>query len=1130
MYNAAVENDAYEVIGEANWQVLENHHSESDEITIKIQGFKKSQLRTFLFHAFCISFFGLPYLIISYYPTYNTLKYKKSSLKTADYVCITDNEGTFKIETIEQIDLNLSNHKDNKVRYFLYQYTRYIWIKDQGAFVNVQSLNEKLTIPFLMENMSGMNKRQQNELLKLYGPNSMEVEVKSYWSIFVTEVFNPFYLFQVFSIVLWSFDEYYQYAACVFILSAGSCMMSLYTTKKMSVLLQRMAGSMCVSVGVLRGRAQCVVDGARLVPGDVMVLPAAGCIMPCDALLLTGTCIVNESMLTGESVPVMKGPPNVMSELYSTETHKRHTLFAGTHVIQTRFYGNNQVLAKVVRTGFYTAKGELIKSILFPKPFGFQFYKDAVKFVIFLFCIAALGMAYCIWLYVQRGSSWLTIVLRTLDIITIVVPPALPAAMTAGTVNSQRRLKQHKIYCLSPPRINVCGKLQIICFDKTGTLTEDGLDLYAVLPHWEVGETFGQRVVDVGALPNTCPLLQALASCHSLTSIDGELTGDPLDLKMFQFTRWVLEEPGPENTRYDTLSPPVVKPASTNESALQNLDELDPLTMEIPYEIGLLRRFHFSSTQQSMGVIARVLGQQQMVYFVKGAPEKIAGMCRPESLPGNFNYVLNDYASNGFRVIGLAYKKLRMKWVDAQRVKRDQLECDMVFLGLLVMQNSLKPETAEVIKDLHDANMRQVMVTGDNIMTAMSVARVCGMVPSHQKLVLITLDSQTTTTDNQPPLCFQVVGEGGIPKFELTKMNESYALAIEGRTWTVIKHHYPELLQKVLEKGTVFGRFGPDQKTQLVVALQGEGLTVGMCGDGANDCGALKAAHIGVSLSQADASVAAPFTSHEQNIRCVKQLALEGRCALSTSFAIFKYMALYSLIQFFSILILYNFYSILGNNQFLYIDLVLTTMLAFSLGKAGPAGTLSPHSPPHSLMALSTTVPLILQVLVVILLQLAPVRVLYVQPWFHGVEGGPEVEEVQCWENTVTFIISAYQYLILACVYSKGQPFRQPFCSNYYMIVTLISQSVFVTLLLLLPWKGLAELMEVVPVDMTHTAEYMLRLYLLIVPVLHLTISIGIEAFLSETDRFDWLRRLLRSGKYKSKPIEESPSSPTRIC
>lgn len=83
-----------------------------------------------------------------------------------------------------------------------------------------------------------------------------------------------------------------------------------------------------------------------------------------------------------------------------------------------------------------------------------------------------------------------------------------------------------------------------------------------------------------------------------------------------------MEEPGPENTRYDSLSPTVVKPQSTSEASLLKVD-LDPLTLEIPYEIGLLRRFHFSSTQQSMGVITRVLGMPQMLYFVKGAPEKV---------------------------------------------------------------------------------------------------------------------------------------------------------------------------------------------------------------------------------------------------------------------------------------------------------------------------------------------------------------------------------------------------------------------------------------------------------------------------------------------------------------------------
>lgn len=134
-------------------------------------------------------------------------------------------------------------------------------------------------------------------------------------------------------------------------------------------------------------------------------------------------------------------------------------------------------MAKVVRTGFNTSKGELVKSILFPRPIEFRFYEDSVKFVSMLFAVAALGMIYTIHLYSERGASLKTIIVRALDIITIVVPPALPLAMTAGQVYSQARLKKKNIFCISPQRINVCGKLKLVCFDKTGTLTDDGLTM-----------------------------------------------------------------------------------------------------------------------------------------------------------------------------------------------------------------------------------------------------------------------------------------------------------------------------------------------------------------------------------------------------------------------------------------------------------------------------------------------------------------------------------------------------------------------------------------------------------------------------------------------------------------------------
>lgn len=131
-----------------------------------------------------------------------------------------------------------------------------------------------------------------------------------------------------------------------------------------------------------------------------------------SALLIWGFGVLFKSacndisiLCIGESVPVTKTPlsPSDLSEVYVPDMFKRYTLFCGTKVIQTRYYGDNNVKAVVVRTGFSTAKGELVRSILYPKPMGFKFYQDAMKFVGFLACIAAFGMTYSIAIAIKQG-------------------------------------------------------------------------------------------------------------------------------------------------------------------------------------------------------------------------------------------------------------------------------------------------------------------------------------------------------------------------------------------------------------------------------------------------------------------------------------------------------------------------------------------------------------------------------------------------------------------------------------------------------------------------------------------------------------------------------------------------------
>ena len=115
------------------------------------------------------------------------------------------------------------------------------------------------------------------------------------------------------------------------------------------------------------------------------------------------------------------------------------------------------------------------------------------------------------------------------------------------------------------------------------------------------------------------------------------------------------------------------------------------------------------------------------------------------------------------------------------------------------------------------------------------------------------------------------------------------------------------MFNSILLKAKVYARMSPDDKAMLVDSLQTRlDINCGMCGDGANDCGALKTAAVGISLSEAEASIAAPFTSREQDIRCVVTLLREGKAAMTTSFQAFKFIELYSMIQLFSCVLLYT--------------------------------------------------------------------------------------------------------------------------------------------------------------------------------------------------------------------------------
>jgi cation-transporting ATPase 13A3/4/5 len=330
--------------------------------------------------------------------------------------------------------------------------------------------------------------------------------------------------------------------------------------------------------------------------------------------------------------------------------------------------------------------------------------------------------------------------------------------MSVGRMYAQKRLQKKNIFCIAPRSINVSGSIDCVCFDKTGTLTEDGLDMYGVVPK-SAANSLQIPFNNIDRLPFD-NLLYGMVTCHSITLMNGEMKGDPLDLKMFESTGWKLEEANvSDDTKYDLLFPTVVKPPSSALQKPPSDSQIDNLDISVSsHDIGIVREFSFTSSLQRMAVITRKIGDKHFNVYCKGSPEMIATLCRPETIPIDFNEKLNYYAQQGYRIIAMAYKKLdrKLTYPKVQRISRDKVESELEFLGFVILENRLKPNSEKVIQILNVAGVRTIMVTGDNILTAISVAKDCDMILEDQSIIIV---NSRWKNDEEPELFYTLEGE-----------------------------------------------------------------------------------------------------------------------------------------------------------------------------------------------------------------------------------------------------------------------------------------------------------------------------------------------------------------------------------
>ena len=1034
-----------------------------------------SKTTSSLFLVLCIITVGLLALIAKWSKRFKYFfLYKECPLSEATEIAILTIGDSFDI-----VPLSLEEHKNKKSYTFIFKCLKYHYVDELGYFepVDFNEINKMKLGEVFHRYSHGIDEETYKYHLIKYDENLKLIPIPNLLEYLYHEMTAPFYILQYCSALVWFLEKSYIYSITLLVASLVLTIISYFFVHSSQKKIQELA-HFNVKVKVFRnGQTSSfeTISSQYLVPGDLFALEN-NMKLPCDVLLISGEAIINESMLTGESTPIPKFPIDISPDtLFDHETNRRHIIFEGTNILQLKTKSQHKfVYALAIRTAFTSLKGQMIRSILFPHRKVDKFFRQAIKF---LLCYLVI----CMMLYFEMLSFMIKYslpaglcFLRFADTLIGVFPPALNVYFQFPVNFSILRLKQKGVLGLQPQKMREAGAIRICCFDKTGTLTENGMDVYG---YYEQNEDHTMRKVLSNKIKkediSERMIFKLMASCHNVYLIDGELMGDILEIKMLEFSKWKLIPSMRDSALFHVQSP---------------IDEF----------LDVCKIFEFESEFQCMSTIVYDPQIKKCYSFTKGAPEKILKICKYESIPPNYNLIMENLAIQGFRILALAYKNMKIEEQSSLKIlKRETVETDLNFLGFLILENKMKEDTAEVMKRLQNADLALKIISGDNSLTTIQAAKESHIIPEEKTVILIEMSdfpenkikikeihpqSQSVLTQESPTnfhpkkrySSFKKKG-GNLNRIEeiemktfsdfkltddnlndIEKVSNFYLsendleFAITGAFFEFIStsNSFPNpqtLLKAILIRTKVFSRIKPDQKGKIVESIRTYSqMGVAMVGDGANDCAALKKADVGISFTQADASFAAPFTSTDLSISCLEKVLLEGRACLTSLVEVFIYTECFNFIMIISSVILT--YNVSHHNDFQYIIYVFLIVLPLTItfGLSAPAKKLTHHFPDYNLFGIYNVVQIYGLMLISGFTFLCAYFILINQDFYSfkvyyeaGSFGNSNPE------NTLFYYGCVYFLLGYAAIILSSKPFKKRAYKNYFLMVWCLLNFVY---------------------------------------------------------------------------------------